>query len=245
MSRAFEQEKQLDPSQFFNSNAGAYYGTDAGMGTINELSARHIEQGVSGRVLSIGGMWPRHSPEVVAELDLVVADVSAEMLRPHRDVGISTVLDDARALSFADNSFDHVVLPLVLHHITEQSWRAARREAHKALGEVGRVLKRGGRVWISEFSVPLPVYWAEALAAPVTRLVLGLADIPLVVMHTTSFYRRALLRKDFDEVESYYPDPPGASWRDPIRPVIGLPWLKVPRALYPVRPVVLSAKAVR
>jgi len=37
-------------------------------------------------------------------------------------------------------------------------------------------------------------------------------------------------------------DPPGASWRDPIRPVIGIPWLRVPRGLYPVRPIVLTAR---
>ena len=232
----------MDPSQFFNSNAGAYYGTDAGMGIVNELSARHIEEGISGRVLSIGGMWPRHSPQAISELGLVVADVSEEMLRPHKEAGISTVRDDARALSFPDRSFDHVVLPLVLHHITEQSWRAARREVKKVLGEVGRVLKRGGRVWISEFSVRRPVYWAEAVAAPITKLLLGLMDIPLVVMHTANFYRSVLRREDFSDLASYYPDPPGASWRDPIRPIIGIPWLQVPRAFYPVRPVVLSAK---
>ncbi|MBW1903780.1 MAG: class I SAM-dependent methyltransferase [Deltaproteobacteria bacterium] len=232
----------MEPSQFFNSNAGEYYGTDAGMGTVNELAARHIEKGVSGRVLSIGGLWPQHSPDAIAKLDLVVADVSEEMLRPHREAGISTVLDDARALSFEDESFDHVVLPLVLHHITEQSWRAARREVHEVLAEVGRVLKRGGRVWISEFAVRRPVYWAEALAAPATKLILGLAGIPLVVMHSSEFYYSALLREEFGEVESYYPNPADASWRDPIRPIIGLPWLKVPRGLYPVRPVVLSAK---
>lgn len=232
----------MEPSQFFNSNAGRYYDTDAGMGTMNELSARHIEQGVCGRVLSIGGMWPRHSPEAVSSLDLVVADVSDEMLRPHREAGISTVLDDARALSIPDESFDHVVLPLVLHHITEQSWLAARREVHKVLGEVRRVLKAGGQIWISEFSVSRPVYWAEAAAAPVTRLVLGFAGIPLVVMHSAEFYQGVLLRQRFTDLSSYYPAPSGASWRDPIRPVIGLPWLRVPRGLYPVRPIVLSAR---
>lgn len=92
----------MEPSQFFNSNAGTYYETDSGMRAMNELSARHIEQGVCGRVLSIGGMWPRHSPEAASSLDLVAADVSDEMLRPHREAGISTVLDDARALSFPD-----------------------------------------------------------------------------------------------------------------------------------------------
>lgn len=235
-------KKPTQQSQFFNANARTYHEVDAGMGTVNKLAARHIEEGVSGRVLSIGGLWPRYSLEAASKLDLVVADVSEEMLRPLRAAGLSTVIQDARCLSFPEGSFDHVVLPLVLHHITEQSWRAARREVNKVLGEVGRVLKPGGHVWISEFSVRRPVYWAEAAAAPITKLVLGLMDIPLVVMHTADFYRSVLLREDFSELASYYPDPPGASWRDPIRPIIGIPWLRVPRVLYPVRPVVLSAK---
>lgn len=233
----------MDPSKFFDVNASAYYQADAGMRKVNDLTARHIEEGVRGRVLSIGGLWPRHSTSAVSNLDLVVADVSEEMLRPHREAGLSTVLDDARALSFPDDSFDHVVLPLVLHHITDQSWRAARREARKVIDEVKRVLKGGGYVWISEFSVRRPVYWAEAVAAPLTRLVLGIADIPLVIMHPTEFYRGLLRQESFGEIGTYYPDPPGARWSDPIRPIIGLPWLKVPRVLYPVRPVVLSARA--
>ena len=233
----------MEPSQFFNTNAGAYYGTDAGMGTVNELAARHVEAAIAGRVLSIGGMWPQYSPEMVSKLDLVVADVSDEMLQPHREAGLSTVLDDARELSFQDGSFDHVVLPLVLHHITEQSWRSARREVNKVLREARRVLRSGGRVWISEFSVRQPVYWAEAVAAPITRRALGFMDIPLVIMHTTAFYRNVLVREQFDDVTSYFPEPPSARWRDPIRPIIGIPWLRVPRGLYPVRPVVLSARA--
>jgi len=232
----------LDPSKFFNTNASAYYQLDAGMRTVNELTARHLEAGVHGRVLSIGGLWPRHSVSAVSNLDLVVADVSEEMLRPHREAGLSTVLEDARALSFPDDSFDHVVLPLVLHHITDQSWRAARREARNVISQVKRVLRRGGCVWISEFAVRRPVYWAEAVAAPLTRFVLGLVDIPLVIMHPTKFYRDLLRQEGFGEIGTYYPDPPGARWRDPIRPIIGLPWLKVPRGLYPVRPVVLSAR---
>jgi len=64
-------------------------------------------------------------------------------------------------------------------------------------------------------------------------------------MHSADFYRRILLRERFDDLTSYYPDPPNASWRDPIRPVIGLPWLRVPRGFYPVRSVVFSAAISR
>jgi hypothetical protein len=46
------------------------------MGAVDELAAHHIEEGVSGRVLSVGGLWPRYSLEAASKLDPVVADVS-------------------------------------------------------------------------------------------------------------------------------------------------------------------------
>lgn len=51
---------------------------------------------------------------------------------------------DARSLPFGDETFDVVVTSLVMHHIP-------RREREKALGEMTRVLKRGGQVVMHDF----------------------------------------------------------------------------------------------
>ena len=52
---------------------------------------------------------------------------------------------DARRLPFADQSFDVVVSSLALHNIPGAPGRAA------AIGEIGRVLKPGGRVALLDF----------------------------------------------------------------------------------------------
>lgn len=48
---------------------------------------------------------------------------------------------------YPDNSFDRVFSSLVLHHLTTQ-------DRQRALGEVHRVLKRGGEFWIIDFGKP-------------------------------------------------------------------------------------------
>ncbi len=57
---------------------------------------------------------------------------------------INFVWDDAENLSFADNSFDAVILNYILLHVSDQ---------HSTLLEAGRVLKPGGRL---VFSIWLP-----------------------------------------------------------------------------------------
>jgi hypothetical protein len=67
---------------------------------------------------------------------------------------------------------------------------------------------------------------------------LGLAGIPLVVMHPAWVYQRELARAGFTDVDRYQPRP--ADVPRFVRPVIGLGWLVVPRQLYPVTPILVS-----
>ncbi|QOC23211.1 bifunctional demethylmenaquinone methyltransferase/2-methoxy-6-polyprenyl-1,4-benzoquinol methylase UbiE [Wenzhouxiangella sp. AB-CW3] len=85
-----------------------------------------------------------------------VADINHEMLsvgRSRMDArgavqGFDWLQVNAEALPFADASFDHVTIAYGLRNVT---WR------DKALGEMHRVLRPGGRVHILEFSkVGLP-----------------------------------------------------------------------------------------
>lgn len=88
--------------------------------------------------------------------NVVVADINREMLSVGRSradddglvQGIEWLQVNAEALPFADRQFDHVTITFGLRNVTDRD---------RALAEMYRVLKPGGRVHIMEFSkVGLP-----------------------------------------------------------------------------------------
>jgi ubiquinone/menaquinone biosynthesis C-methylase UbiE len=58
----------------------------------------------------------------------------------------------AEALSFPDASFDVVVSSLMLHHLPEEA-------RQKAVAEMARVLRPGGRLVLAEFTIPERGAW--------------------------------------------------------------------------------------
>ena len=84
---------------------------------------------------------------------LVSSDINAAMLKIGEErltnkgwlKNPEFVLANAEALPFADNSFDLITMAFGLRNITHQD---------KALAEMARVLKPGGRVLVLEFSRP-------------------------------------------------------------------------------------------
>jgi len=90
-------------------------------------------------------------PQVGADGSVVLGDINAAMLQHGRDRlldrGFVRNLDyaqvNAEALPFADRSFDAVTIAFGLRNVTDKA---------RALGEMFRVLKPGGRVLILEFS---------------------------------------------------------------------------------------------
>ena len=100
----------------------------------------------SERVLELGcgtaNVWRENAERVPADIALVLTDLSPGMLAEARarltDVPLSPELReaDAQALPFADESFDLVIANHMLYHVPDRAL---------ALGEVRRVLRRGGR----------------------------------------------------------------------------------------------------
>jgi SAM-dependent methyltransferase len=235
-------------ADFFDEQADSYHHRPGPrpMSPYHTRTARTIEAGLSGRVLCVGGVWACADLSRIPSCEVVVADVSREMLAEYSAQGLKTRLCDARRLDFPNRSFDHAVVPLVLHHITgsdvgSNGW-IARREARGALADVHRILKPGGKLWISEFCVWPLIYGIELLASPATRRVLSLAGIPLVVMHSVAYYRETLRGLGFAAVSIEPVRSPEAKAFDLLRPVIGLDWLVVPRFVYPVRPYLITAE---
>ena len=98
------------------------------------------------RVLELGcgtaNVWRENAERVPAGVALVLTDLSPGMLSEARarltDLPLSPELReaDAQALSFADESFDLVIANHMLYHVPDRA---------RALGEVRRVLRSGGR----------------------------------------------------------------------------------------------------
>ena len=84
---------------------------------------------------------------------LVSSDINAAMLKIGEErltnkgwlKNLEFVIANAEALPFADNSFDLITMAFGLRNVTHQD---------KALAEMARVLKPGGRVLVLEFSRP-------------------------------------------------------------------------------------------
>jgi demethylmenaquinone methyltransferase/2-methoxy-6-polyprenyl-1,4-benzoquinol methylase len=83
----------------------------------------------------------------------VAADFSLGMLRAGRDRDVPKVAADALALPFADVAFDAVTISFGLRNV---------HDSDRALRELARVTKPGGRLVVCEFSRPR---WAPFRAA--------------------------------------------------------------------------------
>jgi demethylmenaquinone methyltransferase/2-methoxy-6-polyprenyl-1,4-benzoquinol methylase len=121
-------------------------------------------------------------PKVGAEGSVVVGDINGDMLRVGRDRlvdrgqvrGLDWSQMDAEALPFPDKSFDCVTMAFGLRNVTRKE---------KALAEIHRVLKIGGRALVLEFSAvrvdflkPLYDFHSFQVLPRVGSLVAGDAD---------------------------------------------------------------------
>ena len=105
----------------------------------------------STRLLDLaGGTGDLTARAYSATQQIVLADINGPMLRRGRDrlldegkTGVRCVQVDAEDLPFADGSFDCVVMAFGLRNVTSKE---------RALASIRRVLTRGGRLVVLEFS---------------------------------------------------------------------------------------------
>jgi SAM-dependent methyltransferase len=92
-----------------------------------------------GRVLEVGCGWGELAARIAAELDaeVVAVDLSPRMVELAREQGIDARVADAQQLPFADGEFDCVTANWMLYHVPDLD---------RALGEMARVLRPGGRL---------------------------------------------------------------------------------------------------
>uniref|UniRef100_A0A0U1P9Y2 Ubiquinone/menaquinone biosynthesis C-methyltransferase UbiE n=2 Tax=Mizugakiibacter sediminis TaxID=1475481 RepID=A0A0U1P9Y2_9GAMM len=153
-------EKQKLVGRVFTSVASKYdLMNDLMSFGVHRLWKRHFAA-VSGvragdRVLDLAGgtgdIAALLKPRVGAQGEVVVGDINAAMLGVGRDrltdrglvEGLRYAQLNAEALPFPDGTFDAVTIAFGLRNVTDKD---------RALGEMHRVLKTGGRALILEFS---------------------------------------------------------------------------------------------
>jgi demethylmenaquinone methyltransferase/2-methoxy-6-polyprenyl-1,4-benzoquinol methylase len=153
-------DKQKLVGQVFTSVARSYdLMNDLMSFGIHRLWKRHLVA-ISGvrkgdRVLDLAGgtgdIAALLKPVVGAEGEIIVGDINAAMLGVGRDrltdrglvSGLRWTQLNAECLPFPDNSFDAVTMAFGLRNVTEKD---------KALADICRVLKPGGRALVLEFS---------------------------------------------------------------------------------------------
>jgi SAM-dependent methyltransferase len=106
---------------------------------VRELLCRTIADARPRRVLEVGGGEGELAAWIVQKLgaELVGVDQSERMVEIQRGKGIDARVGDVQALPFADGEFDLAVAAWMLYHV---------RDVDRALAELARVLRRGGRL---------------------------------------------------------------------------------------------------
>ena len=109
-------------------------GTDARDTVVDALRSLRAR-----RLLEVGCGWGELAARLAADLDcaVVAIDQSPRMVELARQRGVDAHVGDVQALAFRDAEFDAVVAAWMLYHVPDLD---------RALGELARVLVRGGRL---------------------------------------------------------------------------------------------------
>jgi demethylmenaquinone methyltransferase / 2-methoxy-6-polyprenyl-1,4-benzoquinol methylase len=158
-----EEEKAARVGQVFSSVARKYdLMNDVMSMGIHRLWKRHTVERAAVRpgmrVLDLAGgtgdLAAAFAPRVGERGRVTVCDINASMLAVGRDRlldqgragNLEFVQADAETLPFPDESFDRVTIAFGLRNVTRKE---------RALAEMRRVLKAGGRLLVLEFSRPM------------------------------------------------------------------------------------------
>ncbi len=198
---------------------------------LDQEAARHLNTLICGDTLSVGGVWDFFSWSDRLT-SLTVLDLSAEMLRSYCPDGATGVVGNLYDCSFPSDSLDHIVFPLMLHHVAQGSWRECEARVRTAVARAKGWLRPDGHLTILEYC-PNPTWMPlQRVALPVTTRFLTRFHQPLVVMHSRTFYED-VLRHEFNSVNSRRIEADGVNpWT--FYPVfMSIRWLRVPLAVYP------------
>lgn len=149
---------------------------------VRAQSLRALPSDMPGRVLLSGAGTGLDLPLLPALHRYVALDFNAAMLAHARPRGgklqVDFVLGDSMALPFANESFDHAVLHLIVAVVPQPQY---------CLSEAARVLKPGGIIiLLDKFLRPHQHAWLRRALNPLTRRLATRMDVVLEeVLYTT------------------------------------------------------------
>ena len=155
-------------------------------------------------------------------------EASYESIRANHEVDLR-VYGSGTEIPLPDDSVDTVIAYYAVHHMTGQDVAENRRNIVRAFREFGRVVKPGGELLVFEVSPWAPFYFAEKLVWNRAKAAIGHG---LDMFFYSARDYAALGRVAFPEarfsVQSF-----GSSLLSTFPPAFSVPWLRVPRFLYP------------
>lgn len=156
-------------------------------------------------------------------------DPSADSLAANTDVD-ERIVGTAKNIPLPDGCADLVVAFYSLHHMTGKSARETYLIRRRALFEMRRVLAVGGELLVFEMA---PYPWAAVLQRCLWGTAKRLLDQHLdAYFWTAEQYRSAL---PYSSRERVFACPPFVTFP----PVLSLPWLRIPRFLFPFEPTLI------
>lgn len=155
-------------------------------------------------------------------------EASYRSIRANRAVDLR-LYGSALEIPLPDRAVDVVLAFYAVHHMTGRTFAENCRNLARAFGELGRVVKPGGSLLVFEVSPWRPVWLAERLLWNTARSVLGpkldMCFYPQAVYERVG---RATFPHAHLTVRSFR-----TSMLQLFPPAFSLPWLTIPRFLYP------------
>lgn len=163
-----------------------------------------------------------------ADAFVIGLDASYRSIRANRAVDMR-IYGSALEIPLPDRAVDVVLAYYAIHHMTGQTLGENRARLVHAFRELGRVIKPGGELLVFEVSPWPPVWLAERLLWDAARRVLGpKLDMCFYTADVYGQVGRAALPGARFSVQSF-----GTSRFSAFPPAFSLPWLRIPRFLYP------------